>query len=66
MQNIYLNLKIKMLHEIKKNLYFFQVSAVCIGICVYMHATFLVVEIVYRFQWAKFYTGNILLLTKNR
>ena len=49
MQNIYPNLKIKMLHEIKKYLYFFQVSAVCIGICAYMHATFLVVEIAYRF-----------------
>ena len=49
MQNIYPNLKIKMLHEIKKYLYFFQVSAVCIGICAHMHATFLVVEIGYRF-----------------
>ena len=29
----------------KKNLYiFFQISAVCIGICAYTHATFLVVD----------------------
>ena len=33
-----------------KNLYiFFQISAVCIGVCAYMHTTFLVVEIVDRF-----------------
>ena len=45
-----------------KNLYiFFQISAVCIGVCAYMHTTFLVGEIA-----AKLYTGNILLLTKNR
>ena len=33
----------------KKSIYFFQISAVCIGICAYMHATFLVVEIADRF-----------------
>ena len=35
--------------NIKKSIYFFQISAVCIGICAYMHATFLVVEIADRF-----------------
>ena len=46
MQNIYPNLMIKMLLGNYKNpKYFFQISAVCIGICAYMHATFLVVEI---------------------
>ena len=34
----------------KKSIYhFFHISAVCIGICAYMHATFLVVEIADRF-----------------
>ena len=34
----------------KKSVYhFFHISAVCIGICAYMHATFLVVEIADRF-----------------
>ena len=49
MWNIYPNLTIKILQEIKKSLYFFQISAVCIGIFVYMHATFLVLEIADRF-----------------
>ena len=31
----------------------FQISAVCKGVCAYMHTTFLVGEIA-----AKFYTGN--------
>ena len=44
----------------KKKIYI-QISAVCIGICAYVHATFLVAGF-----WAKLYTGNILLLTKNR
>ena len=33
----------------KKNIYFFQISAVYTGVCAYMHATFLVVEIADRF-----------------
>ena len=45
----YPNLTIKILQEIKKSLYFFQISAVCIGMFVYMHATFLVLEIADRF-----------------
>ena len=49
MWNIYPDLTIKILQEIKKSLYFFQISAVCIGIFVYMHPTFLVVEIADRF-----------------
>ena len=49
MWNIYPNLMIKILQEIKKSLYFFQISAVCIGICAYMHAAFLIVEIADRF-----------------
>ena len=45
MRNIYPNIMIKMLSG-KENLYiFFRISAVCIGVCAYMHATFLVVEI---------------------
>ena len=50
MRNIYPNLMIKMLSE-KKNLYiyFFQISAVCIGILAYMHATFLLVDLADRF-----------------
>ena len=39
-------------------------SAVYIGACEHMHATFLVVEIADRFFWAKLYKDNILLLTK--
>ena len=50
MRNIYPDLMIKILSGSKKNRYiFFQISAVCIGICAYMHATFLVVEIADRF-----------------
>ena len=47
MQNIYPNLMIKkkVLRNFKNPIYFFQISAVCIGVCAYMHATFLVVEI---------------------
>ena len=50
MRNIYPNLMIKMLaRNDKKSIYFFQISAVCIGICAYMLATFLEVEIADRF-----------------
>ena len=49
MRNIYPNIMIKMLSG-KENLYiFFWISAVCIGICAFMHATFLVAEIADRF-----------------
>ena len=30
-------------------IFFFQISAVCIGICAYIHATFLVVDLADRF-----------------
>ena len=49
MRGIYPNLTIKMLQEIKKVFIFFQILAVCIGICACMHATFLVLEIADRF-----------------
>ena len=50
MRNIYPDLLIKMLSgNKKKSTYFFQISAVCIGVCAYMHATFLVGEIADRF-----------------
>ena len=40
----------KMLSGVKKKIYVvFQISAVCIGICAYMHTTFLVGEIADRF-----------------
>ena len=42
MRNIYPILMIKMVSGNKK--IYIQISAVCIGICAYMHATFLVVE----------------------
>ena len=44
MRNIYPDLMIKVLSGNKKKCpqYFFQISAVCIGVCTYMHATFLV------------------------
>ena len=35
--------------KFKKSIYFFHISAVCIGICAYMHATFVVVEIANKF-----------------
>ena len=50
MWNIYPTLMIKMLLGNKKNLHiFFQISAVCMGICAYIHATFLVVDLADRF-----------------
>ena len=49
MRNSYPDLMIKMFQEIKKIYIFFQISAVCIGVCVFMHATFLVGEIADRF-----------------
>ena len=50
MGNIYPNLMTKMLSGVKKKIYVvFQTSAVCIGICAYMHTKFLVGEIVDRF-----------------
>ena len=39
---------------------FYQISAVCIGVCAYMHTTFLVGEIA-----AKLYRGIIFLPTEN-
>ena len=56
---------IKMLSGIKKS-FFPQISAVCIGVCAYMHTTFLVGEIADRFVGQAQYTGNISSLTKNR
>ena len=45
MRNIYFNDK-KCFQEIKKkSFYFFQISALCIGVCADMHTTFLVGEI---------------------
>ena len=44
---------IKCCQEIKKSIYFFHFQAVCIGICAYMHTTFLVGEIADRFQFSK-------------
>ena len=49
MWNIYSNLMIKCFQEKKNLLIFFQISVVCIGVCAYMHATFLVREIADRF-----------------
>ena len=52
MQNIYPEINDKNVFRKLKNLYnlyFFQISAVCIGVCAYMHATFLVGEIADRF-----------------
>ena len=50
MRNIYPDLMIRMLSgNKKKTLYCFQISAVCIGVCAYMHTTFLVGEIPDRF-----------------
>ena len=47
----------------KKSLYyFFQISAVCIGICAYMHATFLLVEIADRFLGQALYRYHFVLL----
>ena len=65
MRNIYPDLMIKMLSGIKKS-FFPQISAVCIGVCVYMHTTFLVGEIADRFVGQAQYTGNISSLKKNR
>ena len=49
MRNIYPKIMIKMLSG-KENLYiFFRISAVCIGICAFMHATFMVAEMADRF-----------------
>ena len=64
MRNIYPDLMIKMLSGIKKS-FFPQISAVCIGVCAYMHTTFLVGEIADRFVGQAQYTGNISSLTKN-
>ena len=63
MRNIYPDLMIKMLSGNNQKIYFFQISAVCIGVCAYRHTTLMVVEIVDRFLGQ---AGNILLLTKNR
>ena len=51
-RNIYLDLMIKMLSANKRKLFiiiFFQISALCISVCAYMHATFLAREIADRF-----------------
>ena len=65
MRSIYSDLMIKMLSGNKKIYIFFQISAVCIGVCAYMHTTFVVGEIAGRIL-IQLYTGNILLLTNNR
>jgi len=50
MRNIYPYLVINCFQEIKKKrLYFSQISAVYIGVCAYMHTTFLAGEIADRF-----------------
>ena len=49
MRNIYPDLMIKMLSGLQKIYIFFQISAVCIGVCAYMHIPFLVGEIADRF-----------------
>ena len=54
MSHIYPDLRIKMPPgNLKKSICLFQISAVCIGVCAYMHgcmhATFLVGEIADRF-----------------
>ena len=50
MRNIYPNLIIKLLSgNYKKSIYVFQISAVCMGICAYKHATFVVVELADKF-----------------
>ena len=53
MRNIYPDLMKKILSRKKKNLkslyILFQISAVCIDVCAYMHASFLVGEIADRF-----------------
>ena len=56
---------IKMLSGIKKS-FPPQISAVCIGVCAYLHTTFLVGELADRFLGQAQYTGNISFLTKNR
>ena len=66
MRNIYPDLMIKMLSGNNQKIYFFQISAVCIGVCAYRHTTLMVVEIVDSFLGQARYTGNMLLLTKNR
>ena len=50
----------------KKFYIFFQILAVCIGVCVYMDTTFLVGEIEDRFLSQALNGYNILLLTKNQ
>ena len=50
----------------KKFYIFFQILAVCIGVCVYMDTTFLVGEIADRFLSQALNGYNILLLTKNQ
>ena len=65
MRSIYSDLMIKMLSGNKKIYIFFQISAVCIGVCAYMHTTFVVGEIAGRIL-VQLYTGNILLLTNIR
>ena len=47
---------IKMLSGNKKNLYFFQISVVYIGVCVYLHTTFLVGKIAGGFLGQVLYT----------
>ena len=47
----------------KKSIYYFsQISAVCIGICAYIHATFLLVEIADRFLGQALYRYHFVLL----
>ena len=66
MRNIYPNLMIKMLSGNKKIYIFFSgFSCVCIGICAYTHTLHSWQQKQLIGFWAKLYTGNILLLTKN-
>ena len=60
MQNICPHLMMKMLEVQETKKYYFQISAVCTGVCVYMHTTFLVVEIADRFLGPALKGYNIL------
>ena len=66
-QNIYPDLMMKMLQKIRKKIIcYFQISAVCTGVCVYMHTAFLLVEVADRFLGQALKGYNILSLTKKR
>ena len=57
-------MKMLEVQETKKNYILFPDSAVCTGVCVYMHAAFLVVEIADRFLGQALKGYNILSPTK--